>query len=173
MLSIRLITAGGEDYYLGLAAEDYYTKGGEPRGTWSGAGAEFLGLTGPVDEAAFRSVFRGYHPDSGDALVKNAGWSNRQCAWDLTFSAPKSVSIVWSAAPVAVRRRMQEFQREAVEAALRFAERKLVFSRGGKGGTKLYAVGIVASIWEHGTNRFFLQPQLHSHAAAHEHRRRR
>lgn len=163
MLSIRLITAGGEDYYLNLAAEDYYLCGGEPPGKWCGKGADALGLTGTVDSKVFRRVFRGYHPSSGAAMVQNAGHSDRQCAWDFTFSAPKSVSIVWSVAPAEVRLLIQKFQQMAVEATLRYAEQNLVFSRAGKGGTEARTVGLVVATWEHGTNRL-LQAQLHTHA---------
>jgi len=117
MLSIRLITAGGEDYYVNLAAEDYYLAGGEPPGKWCGAGAAALKLTGTVDAKAFRRVFRGYHPSSGEPMVQNAGHSDRQCAWDFTFSAPKSVSIVWSVLSAVVRLLIQKFQQMAVEAS--------------------------------------------------------
>ena len=37
MMSFAKIRDG--KYYLDLAAEDYYLKGGEPDGVWCGAGA--------------------------------------------------------------------------------------------------------------------------------------
>ena len=90
MLSIKLITPGGEEYYIELAAEDYYLSGGEPPGRWIGQGAKALALCGIVDKEVFRSVFRGHHPATGMALVRNAGYSDRQAAWDLTFSHPRA-----------------------------------------------------------------------------------
>ena len=49
MLSIGAIKSKGQgEYYLDLGREDYYLKGGEPPGQWSGRGAERLGLTGQV-----------------------------------------------------------------------------------------------------------------------------
>ena len=163
MLSIRLLTAGAEEYYANLAAEDYYLEGGEPPGKWEGSGATAMGLTGTVDPKAFRSLFRGYHHATGVPLVQNAGYSDRQCGWDFTFSAPKSVSIVWSVVSVVVRLLIQKFQQLAVAATLRYAEENLVFSRAGKGGVDSCSVGLVTACYEHGTNRL-LQAQLHTHA---------
>ena len=87
--------AGKGDYYLQLAREDYYTGGGEPQGQWHGEGAQLLGLQGSVEAEELRNLMRGYDPTGGKALVQNAGEGNRQCFWDLTFSAPKSVSVAW------------------------------------------------------------------------------
>ena len=163
MLSIRLITLGAEDYYLNLAADDYYLNGGEPAGKWVGKGATHLGLTERVVPEVFRKIFRGYHPSSGDAMVKNAGYSDRQSGWDFTFCSPKSVSIVWSQLPSTLRHRIQEFQQQAVEAALRYAEEKLLRCRAGKGGVNFLPAGMVAATFEHGTSRQ-LQCHLHTHA---------
>lgn len=163
MLSIRLIRAGGEEYYVSLATEDYYLGGGEPPGTWFGSGAAALGLAGIVQADAFRRAFRGYHHATGQPLVQNAGYSDRQCAHDLTFSAPKSVTIDWSIAQFPRRILIQQMHDTAIKVALQFAERNLLFSRVGKGGAELVRVGMVASLWEHGTNRLS-QAQLHTHA---------
>jgi len=145
MLSIKLITSGGEEYYINLAAEDYYLVGGEPPGIWVGGGASELGLEGPVVADVFRKVFRGYHPSSGVGMVQNAGHSDRQAGWDFTFCAPKSVSIVWSQLPSTLRHRIQEFQQQAVEMTLRYAEENLAFSRAGKGGSNFLPVKLVAA----------------------------
>ena len=62
MLSIYPMSRDSEDYYLGLAAEDYYLQGGEPPGKWIGQGAEMLTLRGTVSPDDFRKLFRGWHP---------------------------------------------------------------------------------------------------------------
>lgn len=59
MLSIKKISVGGEEYYLNLAAEDYYLHGGEPPGIWMGTGATEFGLSDKVDPEHLRSLFRG------------------------------------------------------------------------------------------------------------------
>ena len=95
MLSISppMKGAGKGNYYTGLAQEDYYTKGGEPLGEWYGEGAEQLGLNGKVKDIELRLALEGFSP-TGEKLVQNAGDKDRQSGWDLTFSAPKSVSIL-------------------------------------------------------------------------------
>src|SRR5262245_1487663 len=95
MLSISAIANG--DYYLNLAQEDYYIAGGEPPGVWVGNGAAKLGLKGQVTRQQLSSLLKGFSPD-GTPLVQIQNTSNRERrqGWDLTFSAPKSVSILWA-----------------------------------------------------------------------------
>ena len=51
---------------------------------------------GSIRDVDFRCIISGYEPQSGRALVQNAGDANRQSGWDLTFAASKSVSIIWA-----------------------------------------------------------------------------
>ena len=98
MLSISkpMHGAGQGNYYLGLAREDYYLSGGEPPGLWHGEGASRLGLSGVVEPEKFRNLLNGFSPDRLHPLAQNAGRNDRQSGWDLTFSAPKSVSVLWA-----------------------------------------------------------------------------
>lgn len=164
MLSISapIKGAGHADYYLDLAREDYYTEGGEPPGQWYGKGAEALGLTGKVERENLRSLFEGYGPD-GQALVQNAGDPNRHSAWDLTFSAPKSVSVAWSQASPEIRQEIQAAHSEAVKAALSYLEDEAASTRRGKAGHEKEPAAIVIATFEHGTSRA-QDPQLHTHA---------
>lgn len=173
MLSIWLITAGSEDYYLNLAAEDYYLKGGEPPGKWIGGGCSFFKLGTYVDKDQFRRIFNGFHPNPDvepgkappkEPLVQNAGHQNRQAAWDHTFSAPKSVSVAWSQATPEVRGEIQQLHHQAIVETLQFAELTLAQSRTGHAGQgDLVDVKLVIAAFEHGTSRAG-DPQLHTHA---------
>src|SRR6478735_1903250 len=98
MLSVSAMSGGQGAYYTGLAREDYYLEGGEPPGWWQGRGAQLLGLEGQVDKEIFAALFSGLD-GRGTPLVQNAGSPDRQPGWDLTFSAPKSVSVLWSMLP--------------------------------------------------------------------------
>ena len=105
MLSIgRLGTTGGANYYLDKVAnnvDDYYLGRGEAPGQWIGATSERLGLVGQVDPEALRNLLAGTSA-SGDDL--GARLSNeRRPGYDLTFSAPKGVSLLWAFAPSDVR----------------------------------------------------------------------
>ena len=112
MLSIGAASGG---YYAGLATEDYYHDGGEPPGQWTGRGAEAFGLAGQVDKEQFLNLCEGFSPLGTTRLVQNAGAENHRAGWDLTFSAPKSVSVLWSQADETTRKEIQAAQFEAVK----------------------------------------------------------
>ena len=117
MLSIssRSASASGIRAYLegerdgaNRGPEDYYAESGQARGVWLGRGAAELQLRGEVTEQAFDHLAAGLDPKSGEPLVQRAGEHHRP-GWDLTFSAPKSVSVVWGIA--------EPEQRAAIERA--------------------------------------------------------
>lgn len=164
MLSIAQMSGAGQgDYYLELAREDYYLKGGEPVGIWEGEGAEALGLSGEVKAQELKNVLNGYSADGSKELVQNAGKENRQSGWDLTFSAPKSVSTAWSQSEGEQRAAFQEAHKEAVKKALNYIESEAVFTRRGQGGTEREEASIAIATFEHGTSRA-QDPSLHTHA---------
>jgi len=149
------------DYYSNLAKDDYYTSGGEPKGRWAGLGARSLGLTDIVETKDYRQVFRGYAPD-GTPLCENHGDQHR-AGWDLTFSAPKSLSLVWALSDEKSRQEIQAGQLKAVKQALRFIEQHAAITRRGHGGKQQESVaGLVAALYEHSSSRA-LDPMLHTH----------
>ena len=87
----------GANYY---ERDGYYAKdSAEHRAAsaWAGKGAEALGLEGAVDPDVFRAVLEGRVPDgSGRRLGRRTrdGGIHHRPGRDLTFSAPKSVSLV-------------------------------------------------------------------------------
>ena len=163
MLSIGAMGAGNQgEYYLNLAKEDYYLEGGEPPGIWSGLGAENLQLHGNVERKQLRNLLAGFSPDGKQKLVQNAGQEDRQPGWDLTFSAPKSVSTLWSQVGPEERQALQKAHDEAVKAALQYLEDNAAVTRRGQGGRVEEKAGLVIARFEHGTSRA-LDPQLHTH----------
>src|SRR5437867_11336420 len=119
MLSICLMKGSGRaDYYLDLAREDYYLAGGEPPGHWLGNGAIALRLTEEVKREDLRALMLGFSPGRRRPLVQNAGDRHRQSGWDLTYSAPKSVSVFWVLSSSEVRRQIQKAQHQAVARAI-------------------------------------------------------
>ncbi len=172
MLSIHLIKLGHEDYYLDLL--DYYLKtGGNP--TWIGGLADVFHLRGQtVEREQFKRLLRGQHPfantpDSDDdddpdpvPLVQNAGLPNRQAAWDHTFSAPKSVSVIWSSAEPEMANSIEGIQQLAVEKTMAFAEDLLAYSRVGKGGIHIVPAKIIAASILDLVSRAG-DPQIHTH----------
>ena len=161
MLSLAKVKGDGS-YYLDLAKEDYYLKGGEPPGKWLGEGARLLKLRGEVIREDFRALWSGRSRD-GNPLVQNPDAPGRQRAWDLTFSAPKSVSVLFAMAPPSIRDGIQAAHAAAVGAALGYLEKEAGATRRGKAGKTLESAALVVAAFEHGTSRA-QDPQLHTHA---------
>ena len=161
MLSIAKMGAGQELYYTALAAENYYLAGGEPLGQWWGRGADKLGLRGKVEDEELGATLRGFGRD-GIGLVQNAGRDNRRPGWDLTFSCPKSVSVLWSQAEPEIRQEIQAAHKIACMAALSYLESVAGYSRTGKGGYEQRSAGLAVAMFEHGTSRA-LDPDFHTH----------
>ena len=163
MLSIGVMAQGQSAYYIGLAREDYYIDGGEPPGIWHGQGAEALGLVGQVDGSHLTRAFEGFHPVRDGALVELQKEKGHRPGWDLTFSAPKSVSVLWSQADPETRGAIQSAQFAAVKVALDYLESSCEVARRGKGGYEHECGKMLYATFEHGTSRA-QDPQLHTHA---------
>jgi conjugative relaxase-like TrwC/TraI family protein len=166
MLSIGVMAGGQGHYYQGLAQEDYYLEGGEPVGKWWGKGAEHFKLEGKkVSASTLEKLLDGFTP-KGAPFVQNAGDranSTRRPGFDLTFSAPKTVSALWALSTPEVRAEIQAAQDAAVKTALGYLERSGAFTRTGKGGVNIHPAGLAVALFEHGTSRAG-DPQLHTHA---------
>ncbi|MHB1927646.1 MAG: MobF family relaxase [Leptospirillum sp.] len=168
MLSI--VTRGNgtaaQDYYEHLVTdkdrqiEDYYAK--NEQGRWTGRGAEALGLSGTVRKEEFRDLAVGFDPKTGKALVRQAGETHRS-GWDLTFSAPKSVSVAWALGDDETRKKISSAHDRAVEAALSYMERHAAFCRTGHGEKDEIQSDLACAVYRHYTSRE-QDPQLHSHA---------
>ena len=169
MLSIGALAsaAQGASYY---ERDGYYAKDDPDHraaSAWAGKGAEELGLKGPVDPDTFRAILEGRVPDGSDTRLGRRGKDGEilhRPGRDLTFSAPKSVSI---AALVGGDDRIVEAHDRAVKATLAWVEKNAAETRmkdpetgrmGRVGGQK-----IVAATFRHDTSRN-LDPQLHSHS---------
>jgi len=99
VLSIGKLVAGAEDYYLSMVAEgheEYYSGAGESRGTWLESGTDDLGLAGPVSLEALAAILAGIAPGTGADLGLMRRSGTRVGGFDLTFSAPRSVSLLYA-----------------------------------------------------------------------------
>lgn len=82
--------------------------------------------------------------------------------YDLTFSVPKSVSILWAHADAAGRDAIVEAVDAAVAAGVAYIQEQAAFIRSGPGSSLRRARGLLAASYLHGTSRA-LDPQLHAH----------
>jgi conjugative relaxase-like TrwC/TraI family protein len=169
MLSIGKLVLGQQRYYeqqVAHGADDYYTGRGEAAGEWIGAGADELGLIGRVSADQFNALLEGRDPRAPEQRLR-AGISDLHVvALDLTFSAPKSVSVLFAVAPPEVAGALVDCHEQAVRAALGWLETEAVFVRRGPGGHRFeHASGLIAAAYRHRMSRS-LDPQLHTHVVA-------
>ena len=169
MLSIGKLALGQQSYYEKQVAhgrDDYYTGRGEAPGEWAGAGARELGLAGRVEAGQFNALLEGRDPRAVEERLRAVNSEPEVAALDLTFSAPKSVSVLFAVAPAEVSTALVDCHEEAVRAALGFLEDEAVFVRRGKGGARFeHAGGLIAAAYRHRMSRA-LDPQLHTHVVA-------
>ncbi|GAA0635716.1 MobF family relaxase [Sporichthya brevicatena] len=169
MLSSAKIGTSSWGYYtagVACAATDYYIGAGEAPGRWSGRGVAALGLEpgARVSEAQLEALFaRALHSVTGQRLGR-AWRHDAVTGFDLTFSAPKSVSSLWALGDRAMAGEVRAAHRAAVDAALSYLDTHASFSRRGVDGVKQVATaGLAAALFEHRTSRCG-DPQLHTHA---------
>ncbi|MBA3598872.1 MAG: relaxase domain-containing protein [Methylibium sp.] len=140
-------------------SDDYYSEGGRAPSAWWGQGAAALALSGPVDSGEFRALLDGQLPN-GDSLHRG-GEGPRTAGLDLTFSAPKSISLQ---ALVGGDQRLLEAHEAAVTATLRHVEEHLAAYRSTSDGetVSVQSGSIVAARFGHDLSRE-ADPQVHTH----------
>ncbi|ELT5416896.1 conjugative transfer relaxase/helicase TraI [Salmonella enterica] len=157
MLSISSIK-GDSAYY---SHEDNYYASGSLESRWLGDGAEKLGLKGEVANADMDAIRQGKLPDGTDLSRMVNGVNKHRSGYDLTFSAPKSVSMMIL---IGGDTRLLDAWNRSVENGMKEVE-KLISARitdGGKTDTVLTG-NMVAALYNHDTSRA-LDPQIHTHA---------
>ena len=168
MLSIGKLASGQASYYerqVARGRDDYYSGRGEAPGEWAGRGAAALGLAGQVEAAQFNALMAGLDP-SDEALerrLRDSRGEPKVVGFDLTFSAPKSVSVLFAAGDEQTAGQLIAAHESAVRAALEYVEDEAVKVRRGKGGAVVEpGEGVVAAAYRHRMSRS-LDPQLHTH----------
>lgn len=188
-----------------LTAAHYYQdkEGNEVvASAWFGAGAQALGLhrrNVTVEDMA--KLAQGLAPD-GTKLRRNAGEKpatielkdrqgnarldadgnpmtrevQQRIGWDMTFSAPKTVSVAFAAAQGELRDQILEAHHRAVAKSLDWIEKQAAETRRGKAGKDVHDAGMVISRHTHFAARPHDQtfdgsesqcdPDLHSHCVA-------
>jgi conjugative relaxase-like TrwC/TraI family protein len=158
MLGIHGIGRDRADYYLSDLAREL-PAAGPP--SWAGRAAEGLGLTGPVRADEFQRLLQSRHPRAG--VVLGSGRVSVP-AFDLTFSAPKSASVLFALAGADAARMVLAAHNEAVAGSLSYLEQHAITAtrRSGPARVVLPTSGAVAAVFAHGVSRNG-DPHLHSH----------
>lgn len=169
MLSIGKLTQGQHRYYerqVAAGQDDYYSGRGESPGEWRGRGAAELGLSGKVSSVEFNALIAGNNPKSPAERLRSTPEDPRIAAIDLTFSAPKSVSVLFATAPEQLSGTLVACHEQAVHAALDYLQDTATQVRRGHAGERVEpAQGLIAAAYRHRMSRA-LDPQLHTHVVA-------
>ena len=148
MMSVAPVASAGEAAGYYSNSDNYYFLG-SLQSLWMGEGAKELGLEGNVRGDDLTAVLEGRLPD-GSRLGKEVnGQHVHRPGHDLTFSAPKSVSIL---ALIGNDKEMVEAHNHAVRVAAGYVE-KLISARDTKDGvTSIVHTGkMVAAAYTHDT----------------------
>jgi conjugative relaxase-like TrwC/TraI family protein len=158
--SVSALSSAGQaaSYY---EADDYYAEGGLAPSEWFGEAAAALGLAGEVDRDDFAGLLEGRVAGQQLGTARDGTVEHRP-GWDITLSAPKSVSIM---AEVAGDKRLLAAHGAAVKVALAYVEKHMAATRIRNGGEVSREVtrNLAIATFRHSTSRA-QDPQLHTHA---------
>lgn len=160
MMSIAQVRSAGSagNYYTDK--DNYYVLSSMGE-RWAGQGAEQLGLQGSVDKDVFTRLLEGRLPDGADLSRMQDGRNRHRPGYDLTFSAPKSVSMM---AMLGGDKRLIEAHNQAVDFAVRQVEALASTRVMTDGQSETVLTGnLVMALFNHDTSRD-QEPQLHTHA---------
>lgn len=164
----------------------YYTETQAPVGRWWGRGlaGAHLEPNQQVEKWAAKRIYEDFvDPVTGETLGRRpiekttapadtrtpTGTTARAerdavAGFDLTFSVPKSVSVLWALAGPQLQGQLYAAHQQAVEECLAWVEAHVAQARAGHGGVAKVAVkGVIASLFDHWDSRAG-DPQLHTHA---------
>lgn len=170
MLTVNRVTAAQALKYY--KEENYYTQDGSVKNSgWYGSGASKANLTGYIKDKDFENLLFAKLPDGTSIRMqkKFKKDDNKQdrAGTDLTFSAPKSVSLQ---AFLGGDEGLIEDHKEAVRAALDIVEHRYVATRlGGQVDRRLeYTENMIIAQFLHDTSRqteegVLPDPDLHTH----------
>lgn len=159
MLSITNMTSEQASHYH-KEEQNYYQKNNEI-GIWQGNGAESLNLQGNISHEQFDRLCHGINPITDEVLVD----SSKRAGTDLTFSAPKSVSILMELSSNDEELKIRAAHDKAVEETLKFIEENYSQTREQIDGVRntINTGNLVIAKFQHDTSRE-LDPQLHTHS---------
>lgn len=160
MLSIKPLDSAKDshDYYMKAVA---YYQSDSTATQWLGSGKSYLNLEGSIDSATFLSLLQGHLPN-GQKLQNPQG--EHRPGVDMTFSAPKSVSILvgLDAAP-----ELMQFHDDAVKHAISHIEKEFAEARVHQDGQMMYEKtgNLLIAAFRQPSSRAN-DPALHTHCVA-------
>ena len=176
----QLLHSVGEDVPVlrgdRMPAQAEYYAGHESPSRWMGSGLGRIGLqSGEAVDAELFAKLMAHQTPAGEAMTVTRT-HGKVAAFDHTFSAPKSVSLLYAFGDDHVRREVTTAHQRAVAEALTYMEERCSQSRLGvrfrdaEGNPRfttrtLESEGYVAAAFDHFTSRAN-DPQVHTHVVA-------
>lgn len=163
MLSVSVLSKTASeafDYYL--KQEDLPFTFDEANGTWWGEGAKVLGIAGKaITPSMFESLYQGRLPDGKQLGRETAAGIKHRPGADLTFSAPKSFSILMG---LTQDKRLIAARDKALSVVLTLIEKECAMARKCTAGMTTFerTEKLVIARVPHLTSRA-LDPQDHVH----------
>ena len=153
MLSVATVTEPMGRTYYANASENYYTRDASALDRWQGS----LCREGGLQEGSTIQA------DQFHLMLANSG-SEKCSAYDCTFSAPKSVSILAELGTEAQHKELLAAHQAAVEATLHEIEDKEIGARITHNGVTehVHTGRMIAAKFEHDISRE-MDPQMHTH----------
>ena len=165
--------AQAKDY---LSKESYYQQN-SVLGQWHGSAQalQYVGLndSDSIDKKIYSSILNGIHPENGKHLLSNSASEKRRAGIDITFSAPKSVSLLMELSEGLGEKIFEERIRAAHEEAVQYAMDKVAQYyvktriRRGRGKRETVNTHALWASFQHDTTRETglgeIDPQLHTH----------
>lgn len=143
--------------------DNYYTREkGLEQSEWWGKCAKQFQLSGQVEGKQFLELLQGKLPNGEKLGIVVEGVMKHRPGWDLTFSAPKSVSMM---AYIGGDKQLIEAHRQAVFIALSTIEQSAAQARvkTSEGMQYQNTGNLVAALYHHDLSRA-KDPQMHTHA---------
>jgi conjugative relaxase-like TrwC/TraI family protein len=173
---MKSVAAGDGDRAQSTPLTRYYNESGTPPGRWIGTGLAALNSGGGIaageiatEQQMFQLFGMGNDPITGEQLslrpyvLPSETHPGSVAGFDLTFSAQKSVSVLWALADVETQKQIVEAHHEAMAKCLALLEADVAATRVGTNGVAQADVtGLVAVAFDHWDSRAG-DPQLHTH----------
>lgn len=164
--------AAASTYYTRQRETEYYTGTNEPFGHWYAPVGDFGLADGlAVERQAFKRLYDAID-EKGRPLLDNVRHhKERTPAFDVTLSAPRSVSLAWAFASYDTKCLIEAAQQRAARATLAMLAREATWARRGRNGAYIEQVALTAATFQHSESRpavhadgrTFADPNLHTH----------
>ena len=146
--------AAASSYFTRRRETEYYAGSNEPDGIWYAPHGDFGLVDGStVERETFDRLYDAVDENGRSLLDQVRRHQERTPAFDVTLSAPRSVSLAWAFASYETKQTIEAAQQRAARATLSMFEREATWARRGRNGAYIEQVPLTAAVFQHGESR--------------------